>query len=110
MRPASISFFSSSVSALRDGTSSATFCSFGSFSSFLSWAAFWAPPGPRIIAFPWPLVSTEPPSTAAMRALILSPSRAFFTDSETCCALPLSVCEVANITTKKANSKVMKSA
>ena len=37
-------------------------------------------------------------------------SRASLTESETALTLPLSACEDANITTKKANNRVMKSA
>ena len=49
--------------------------------------------------------------TAATGTLMERPlSRAFSTASETCLARALSVCEEANITTKKANSRVMKSA
>ena len=47
---------------------------------------------------------------AAITAEIGCPARAFFTESDTCCAFDLSVCAVANITTKNANNKVMKSA
>jgi hypothetical protein len=51
-----------------------------------------------------------PPRITLTTLLNDSPSSAFFTESDTACALFLSTCEVANITTKKANSRVMKSA
>ena len=69
------------------------------------------PPGPFIWALPLPFSSTVPPRiswTAAGHAALFAARS--FTDSEICWALALSVCEEANITTKKANRRVMKSA
>ena len=107
MRPDSISFFKSSLNTFSEGISST---SLSAFSSGFSGTAFCVPPGPRIIALPLPFSLTVPPRMAARTVDIFSPSSAFFTESDTCCALPLSVWEVANMTTKKANKRVTKSA
>src|SRR6266568_1271694 len=101
------SFCKSTVRAFRDGTSSSTTCSGASF------AAFRAPPGPFICALPCPRSSTVPPRTLAIAAAVpfMPPlCNACCTESDTCLAFALSVCEEANITTKNANSSVMKSA
>src|ERR1051326_1045907 len=56
------------------------------------------------------LAACPGPRIAASTVESGCPASAFFTESDTFCALALSVCAVANITTKKANSSVMKSA
>src|ERR1039458_2635740 len=68
------------------------------------------PPGPFIWALPLPFSSTVPPRTSRTAAATPPLSRASLTESETCWARALSVWDEANITTKKANIKVMKSA
>src|SRR5579863_3847107 len=104
--PVLISSLSSLVRNCNEGSSSATSGAGGlvSFSDLL------APPGPRICALPLPFSSTVPPRISLTAEGTPPFSRASRTESETCLALALSVWEEANITTKKANSSVMKSA